>query len=527
MPFLRHKSKAPNVKVNSQVSYMAKAGLNLKDLPELLNPSYAIKNENYFVKSNGGLHKRGGIIEMITRAINKAPTMIKPWKGYFIFGYDKTIAAYNPLDGTITDIKTDWNTDAKFDGAPYGDFFFTGNTGNKVNYITESSGVFTITEIPTAPMSGVLKVIGPRLYAGVGTEVLYCGIDDGTDPPFTVWTISQSATDGGKASFRNAGDINSICSLGDIIIAFGDYGKWAFRITTQNDGIGNVVKTEDVVIDRIDMGGASGAITTPKGVFYVNSGGLWQLISLGQPNIPFSEQEGLTTINLGTDYFNDVNLDNCDLVYYARYSSVLITCAKQATSNNHVIVYNPDAKAFSIFTNWVINRWMSFENEIYAVSSVKMAIYKCFAGNSDNGASIGTNYLQEIHTGNLWTRQMLYGAYIKGLLSQNSNITVAFDIYDRTGSLIENKLRFAWTNHGQNTDLNEWGSAEWGKGEWGGDIGSEGLIENFDGMHSFIRNFQRIRVHITESSKLGHRIDWFSLDTRVKSNIRRRKLVKL
>jgi len=503
---------------------MGKAGLNLKDLPELMDPAFALNNENYFVMNNRGLSKRGGIVELITVAGNKAITLLEYWKGYYIFGYETTVAAYNPTTDTVTNIKTDWATNAAFSGAAYGDYFFVGNTGNKINYITETGGVFSITEIAGAPMSGVIRAIGPRLYAGVDNSIFYCQIDDGSDPPFQTWTPATTATAGGKASFRNAGTVKSICSLGDIIVAFCDNGKWAFKITTQNDGTGVIVKLEEVVIDRIDMGGASGAITCAKGLFYVNKAGLWQLISLGQPNIPYSEQESLTSILLSTDYFDDVNLDNCDIIYYDRFNTILVTCAKGSTQNNHVIAYNPDVKAFSKFRNWNINRWMSYASEIYGASSVKTTLYHCFSGNSDEGIDISVDYLQELKAGDLWTRQMLYGAYIKGLLHKESIITVAYDIYNVRGEPVSNKLVFEWTPQYSILITDGWGIAEWGRSPTGGDVDSSNLIECFAGMHQFIRNFQRIRIHITEGSQVFHQLDWTSIDARPKTSIRRRDL---
>lgn len=524
MPYSRIRVKPSNQKHTKAVSLMAKSGLNLRDLPQLMSPEFALLNENYFVTTDGGLIKRGGLVELITVAGNKSVTMFEEWKGYYIFAYETTVAAYNPATDTVTNIKTDWNTNARFSGAPYDDYFFVGNTGNKIHYVTEAAGVFSITEIAAAPFSGVIEAIGPRLYAGVGTDVYYCEVDDGTNPPFTDWTIAADSTAGGKVSFRNAGTVRAICGLGDIIVAFGDTGKYAFRITVQNDGAGNVVKVEDVVIDRVDMGGASGAIVTPKGLFYVNESGLWQLISLGQPNIPYSEQEGLTSVLLGTRYFDNISLDDCDIVYYARFSTILVTCAKQSVKNNHVIAYNTENKSFSVFKNWNINRWMTVDAEIYGASSVKTTLYQCFVGHSDDGIDIATNFLQELKCGDLWTRQMLYGAYIQGFLHPLTEAIVSFDIYNVRGELEENKLSFRWTAGYNVNDLDGWGQAEWGRSAWGGDADESGTLDSFAGMHKFIRNFQRIRIRITEGSQLPHEITWASLDARPKAEIRRRNL---
>ncbi|MEI6420913.1 MAG: hypothetical protein WCP55_01765 [Lentisphaerota bacterium] len=573
---------------------MAKGGLNLKDLAEFLNPSFALKNENFFVTNNRGLSKRGGIVKQLEIAGNKPVTLRKNWLDNDVIGYDKTVAIYNPTTGVTTSVKTNWNTNDSFSGCAYGDYFLVGNIGDKIHYISQtitygtqtsnftvgktitgaSSGAtaiiltdvdggatgtitlgsvvgifitgelitddnavvgsatttsgmtYAITELTNAPKSGVIVAVGARLYAGVGYKTYYSGLDDGTNPPFLNWTVTEVATDGGIVSFRNAGTVRSIASLGDTVISFGDTGKYAFRLNIQNDGTGTVVKVEQIVIDRVDMGGASGAITTPKGLFYVNSAGLWQMMSMGQSNIAFSDQEQLTSVNLGTDYFKDVDLTNCDLVYYARYSTILLTCAKASTQNNHVITYNHDMTAFSTFRNWNINRWMSRDNDIYGASSIKTALYHCFTGYADDGVSISTNYLQELKMSgtNPWSRQMLCGGYIKGLLHSLSVVRVALSIYNVRGEVENNKVVFDWTLQSNENKADGWGTAGWGTGSWGGDVDTSGLIESFDGFRQFIRNFQRIRINITESSKLPYQIDYVGLESKNKGNIRRRKL---
>ncbi len=530
----QHRAKPAEGNGALAMTTMGKAGLNLKDLPEFLDPEFALINENFFVANNRGLSKRKGLIKATEVAGGYPITMFKEWKGYFMFTYNKTLAAYNPATNAVITIKSDWVTDDRFAGAPYGDYFFVGNLGNKINYVTETVGVFIITEIAAAPKSSVIVAVGPRLFAGVGDSVMYCNVDDGTNPPFQIWNVAAIATSGGQVSFRNAGIVNAIASLGDTIIAFGDTGKFAFKLVTQADGTGTTIKIEEVVIDRVDMGGASGAITTPKGIFYVNSAGLWQMTALGQPNIAWSDQEHLTSVNLGTDYFNDVDLTNCDLAYFTRFSTVLVTCAKESSRNNHIIAFNHDMRAFSTFRNWNINRWMVTGDEIYGGSSIKTAIYHCFAGGADDGVAISVKYQQELklQTGvgkrrypvPLWDRQTFMGGYIKGFLHQLSVVGVVFDIYNRLGEKELNKLKLIWTPQSNNNTADGWGTAEWGKSAWGGDTDRSNLIESFDGNKRVIRNFQRIILNINENSKLPLEIDWVSIQSKPKGPIRRRKM---
>jgi len=117
--------------------------------------------------------------------------------------------------------------------------------------------------------------------------------------------------------------------------------------------------------------------------------------------------------------------------------------------------------------------------------------------------------------------------YIQGFLSSSSDITIRFDIYDRTGKLIKDKIRFQWTAQGSNSTFSGYNSAKYSSAAYGGDQDSARLIESFDGSDAFISNYQRIRLRITSGDKVPHIINWVSIDSQEKVKIRRRKLTKL
>jgi hypothetical protein len=400
---------------------MAKGGENLRDLPQLLAPQFALEMVNYLVTTDGGLEKRKGITHLFEVAGTAPVTMLEEYDtNHLIFGYGKTLAAYEISTDSITTIKNNFIASG-FSGQRYGDYFFVaspadnvgrvsrtlaydaqitnftvgstliGQTSGAIGTILEDidlgthgtltlgaiSGAFidneiikdsatgqalangtlgwTYAPIGAAPKAKVLKVIGSRLFAGNlstdNTAVMYSKVDDGSNPPFVNWTLDTLADSAGLLNYRNAGAVKAIESLGNNAIIFSEHGKWAFYINTM-DSAGALRKVDVLVISRLDFGGARSAKTTPKGLFYVNSAGLWQLISLGQPNVPFSDQEGLNSVLLGTKYFNDVNLDNADITYLARYNVVLITCAKNSVVNNLVIAFNVENKSFSELRGW-------------------------------------------------------------------------------------------------------------------------------------------------------------------------------
>jgi hypothetical protein len=574
---------------------MAKGGENLRDLPQLLSPEYALEMVNYLVTTDGGLEKRKGITHLFEVAGTYPILMLEQYDDdHLLFGYNKTLAAYEISTDTITTIKNNF-VSAGLSGQRYGAYFFVASPADTIGRVSRTldydgqtvnftvgkivtgtisgatgmilqdsdtgvagtltlgavSGVFinnealtdtaggtavvdgvldwTYNAIAGAPKAKVLKVIGARLFAGNldtdETAVAYSQIDSGANPPFLTWTVGTLADDAGLLSYRNAGGVNTIESLGNNAIVFSEFGKWAFYINTI-DSAGTLRKIDVLVISRLDFGGARGAKTTPKGLFYVNSAGLWQLISLGQPNVPFSDQEGLNSVLLGTKFFSDITLDNADITYLARYNTVLITCSKNSSANNLVIAFNVENKSFSELRGWNINRFLNINQTIYGGGALSTEVWKCFDGYADDGKDIWTEYYQELKTGELETRQMLLGAYCQGFLSKSTVLRVAYDIYDTKGVFVSDKLVTEWTAQGESPIGEGYGVSSWGLSGFGGDVDTAGLYETFDGSRFYIRNYQRIRIKITGNDKLPHAIVWIKLLAKSKVPIRRRKITQ-
>jgi hypothetical protein len=507
---------------------MAPKGINLHELPQLLNANEALNIENYLITAQGQLVKRGGLQKIFEVAGDVKITMLEKYTDdILIFGYGTTVARYTISTDTVTNIKTDFSSNNGFNGARYGEYFLV---VNGVDKMWRMDNAFAITEISASPISDNLLIANNRVVAlALSTNkgaAKYSATDDGTDPPFSDWTEGVLADDAGTVYFRNAGDIQSAAMLGDQIVVLADDGKWAFYINTI-DSAGALTKIDIFTQYRIDSGGSRGAINTSSGLFYVNEAGLWQLISVGQPNIPYSDQEKRTSVLLGNTFFDDLDLSDASLVHDAKRGFIFLTCRQNSATNNLVLAYSIETQAFMKITGWNVERWLNIGQTIYGASSIKTAVYKCFTGADDDGLEIGTDYLQEIKLGDLFTRQVLQGCYVQGLLSESTSLKVRFDIYDRTGKLIKDKAQFTWTSQNDADSFSGWGTAAWGGAAWGGDVDTSGLIESFDGCRPFIRNFQRVRLHITGSDTLPHTLNWVSLSARVKANIRRRKLTKI
>jgi hypothetical protein len=407
----------------------------------------------------------------------------------------------------------------------------TDNNGTPGSATVNGTVGWTTTDVTNAPIGAVVRANSGRLFIGRlstdQTGVAYSSQDTGSNPPFNgVWTVGANATDPGLVYYRNAGAVQDIVFLGANVVVFSDFGKWAFQISVLDSG-GTIKKTDITIIDRTDLGGAKG-ITTPKGIFYVNEGGLWQIVSLGQPNIPFSEQESLNSVLLGSKFFDDIDLSQADLVYSPKYQCIFITCANDAEVNNFVIGYNLEYKAFFTFTGWNLNRFLysNSQNKIYGFGANSNIIFECFSGWDDNGNDVWYQYRQELKTGDLETRQVLYSQYIQGFLSASGEIEIRFDIYDVEGNFVPNKRVLNWTSSGSTSVSDGYGIASWGTSAWGGDVDVTGLLECFAGGKYKIANYQRIILDLNGHDKLPHALTWVKLGAQPKAKIRRRNLTQ-
>jgi hypothetical protein len=406
--------------------------------------------------------------------------------------------------------------------------------------VTDSSGGsadadgtldFTYTTITNAPIAWGLKIIGNRAYAfrlrENEAESKYSEVDDTSNPPFDDWTSTTAADDGGSVNFRNAGPIRSMVQLGQNTVAFSDNGFFAFFINTI-DSAGTLKKVEVIQNYTEDYGGARGAIETNLGVFYINEAGLWQMVAVGQTDVPMSRQQVLTSTLLGSEYFKDTDQTSSDLVYDINQKCVFVTVAKDSPFNNLVIGLKPELEN-SMFEiqNWNINRFAKSGDTIYGASSVKTTVYKLFDGYDDDGLNIGTEYYQELPLDTLFHAHSLNGAYCAGFLTPDDELTISFDIYDLQGVFQGEKEKCLWTGTGTASDYDEWGSAQWGGSAWGGAFNTSGLVKSFSGGSPTIRNFQRILVRITSGNKTRHIINWISARTTQKQPIKRRNLTKI
>ena len=513
-----------------KVSTMAHKGLNLEGLPEMMNLDYAKGFVNYIPYSYG-IGTRGGLSEAANKVGSTVgSTLFKHFFGTnFIIGYGTSIEYLDISTGVFTVIKNDFSASTRWGGGRYGEYFFVTNGVDKPWRIDNT---FAIAEVANAPICYDITFIGARAVA-VGlasdpTAVQISEVDDGSNPPFDTWSIGTLATDGAVVSYRNAGDAKACVPLGEYFVVFSDNGYFAFAVS-QLDSAGTLKKIEQIQDYVTDHGGAKGAISTPKGIFYVNESGLIQMTQVGQTDVPYSRQQKIVSVLLNDTYFDNANFDDADMIYDETQNLVLLTFANGASVNNKIVAYKTSDEITAIFeiTGWTLNRFTKYDNDIYASSSTDGKFYKCFDGYTDDGLSISCEYNQELPLQGLWTSHSLKKFYSKGFLSTDSVIDVAFDIYTTDGAPIKNKRVNRWTAQRNDNLVDGWGSASWGNSAWGGDFDLSNMVESFDGCAPRIANAQRISVKFTSSVTVPHIINWFSAEVENKSPIRRRKQEKI
>lgn len=500
-------------------SMMPKMGINREAFSQVMGFDFAISLINY-IPHPYGLEIRKGIKAAFERAGSIGITLLQEFtEGVWIVGYGTKVEAYNESTEAWTTIKSDF-TSGTFDGDRYGEYFFVTNGIEKIHRINSS---LAITEVSAAPISTGLKAIGPRLYAWFGDLITYSEVDDGSDPPFDDWTQTTAADMGGTVRFKNGKNVRAVLPLGPYIVSYYDEGQAAFFINTI-DSAGTLKKLEVIQDYTEDFGGATGAISTADGIYFVNEAGLWITLNVGSTDTPKSKQQGVVSVNLGNEYFEGVDQTKVDMIYDQNQRCVFVTLAKNSTANNLVIGYKPEMKAMFEFRGWNISKFAKSGQKIYGASSVKPTVYEMFEGYDDDGLAIGTEVIQEVPLKTLFHAHSLTEFYAGGALSPASVIKVAFNIYDLEGKCRTEKATMTWTPQYQKGNSDGWVSAIWGQSQWGGGVNLSGLVECFDGGSVKINNFQRLLCKTTSSSKSRHILYWNAFKTIRKQPIKRRHI---
>lgn len=396
--------------------------------------------------------------------------------------------------------------------------------------VLSSALVWNSAAVDSAPIGSVLGLVGGRLMIGRlqedETALAYSQLDTGTNPPYAGWGTGDGVNDGGRWYYKAAGKVNAITSYGNATVVYHENGYTAFSIDSIDLG-GTLSKVDTFLDAKIDEGGERGAINTEKGILSASEKGIAQLLSVGQKDVPFSQQKVEVTNDLSDAYFSDVSFEDTDIVYDNYQELVFITCAKNSVVNNLLIGYSFKVQALFEITGWGISRFVFDNGVLYGADAENAKLYRLFDGYDDDGEAISSEFVQEFNPGALTMKNNLYKMYFQGLLSDSSEIQIDLDIYKRTGEFVPSYQSWLWTA----TTLGSYGSgAGYNRAynsPYGGSNTEAGLTNSFEGLNSRIHNFQRLIVKLTCTDRLPHTINYITAETKNVANIRTRNITKL
>lgn len=519
-----------NNRQSMQFSQMAKKGLNLEGLEEMMSLDYAKKFINYIPYSFGIVPRQGLETQGEKEGLTSGATLFKHFTGTkFIYAHDTVVEYFDIATGEFTVIKDDFSANTRWGGGRYGDNFIVTNGVDKP-YRINTSMVASI--ISNAPICDDIVFIGTRAVAiSLSTDetaVQLSEDDDGTATPFSAWNTGTGSTDGAIVRYRNAGKARSVVPLGPYYVVLSDNGYFSFNIR-QLDSNGTIKKVEETIDYIADFGGGRGAISTPMGVFYVNEVGLWQLLQVGQTDVPYSRQQKLTSVLLNDSYFQNANFANTELVYDETQKMIMVSYADGSTVNNRILAYkkSDEIEAVFEFEGWAINRFTKYDDKLYGCSSVDGKIYECFKGWTDNGADVGVEYAQELPLKSPYLRHRVNEFASKGFLSRDSAIDVHIDTYTLDGAPIKSKCKKRWTANRNDDKAKGWGSSGWNIDAWGGDADTSKMVECMDGFNARINRAQRVTVRFTSNVNCPHVINWFGCNIEDGAPIRMRGMTTI
>jgi len=403
---------------------------------------------------------------------------------------------------------------------------------------TSSVVTFNIEAVTNAPKAKYFTTIGKRgMLFNLATDSSgynYSAADTGANPPFNTWATGTGYNDPGAGSYRNGGAINDCVMIGDNVFLGQQKGWYAFKIS--QTVLADISSKFDQEVQVNSDFPVYRCVVTNVGMLVASSSGIWRMRSLGQPNIPFSEQWELLTDDLGEDYFPDVNFDNVDITYDSLRGFVYASIGKDSVVNNVVLAIkveiagkNTTVKtgATSILTGWNIYKFLQKGNDIYGTSAIDGIRYKLFVGQKDVNSSIHCEYLQELKFG-LADVFILEEFFAKAEMSPTSSLVVSFDTYDETGYYEARRRSYTWTpRHSYTSGSSGWGEASYGSAGWGGGALESGLIQDFTGAKPKLRQLSRVYLRIESDDYAEHVLNWFSANVTITKQVRNRQLSEI
>jgi len=378
----------------------------------------------------------------------------------------------------------------------------------------------------SAPYAKVLKVWGKRLLAGNtynataaegDVSEMYASSED-TGNYIDDWTIGSEIGKAFKTLNRRAGELKSIGIVNNQVVQLFDTGKNGFTLQTIDVGTSGLQQNTRFDFDKYDFGGAKNALSTVNGIFYANEFGVFWLAGGLEDKV-----EEFSITNILGDEIDNYNFDNIDIIDLPLDNKIVISCAKDGTENNTLLVFDTSTRAISTISGFAFNELIRNGNDIYATNDGK--IYLLFDGYDADGANIWCEYhTPEITFGDETDVKDLKEISIIGKLSLNS-VKVSIDVWDRDGYLLEDNIILIWT-----ADAVAYGYQQgYGKISYGGGssyyVGS--YVNNVGHLKIRLKKFTKIKIKISENSMYPLEINKIiPTDIRVRKSIRKNNLVR-
>lgn len=327
---------------------------------------------------------------------------------------------------------------------------FTGAISGSATY----TATLDYLELPNAPKCKYITTMkhgaGSHLLTGntngSESESKWSERDVNTGFPFYGWSFTSltapKPAEGYFTVFSEGGALNSIVFNDKRIYQFYDDAISVFHL--ENINVDTVGLIQNVVTDFSQENfGGNKAIGTDYGVFYCNENGIFQIVfggtaPTGNPISPL----------LGEDLIEDLDFSDCDMEWDGQ-TRLLITVKKKSSVNNHVLVYDMEAKIWTSIPPWNMRRMCRIGKKMYGVDSSAMKLYELFNGYDDNGVDIPCRILFGQQTlGDPTLMKILKQFYIEGQLSFSSVVRIDFHTWNKKGVVTESKQKLFWLGGG-------------------------------------------------------------------------------
>lgn len=373
----------------------------------------------------------------------------------------------------------------------------------------------TSTEINDSPTSKIIEVLDTgtelrtQLFTGQTfsdeSEIIVSEVDDGSFPPYENWTQGTNLDQGFKTLNRTKGKVRTINSLGQQIVVGQQKGRNGFTLSTDSSGLVRVLNKSF----NNRQSGLYKAMETDIGLVCINKSGAFIIPVEIQGRETSNSTISITQDKLEDEFFDDVNLDNVDIIEDTKRDLIYFTMAKDSQKNNLILAYNKKTGSLVQYL-MNINRFTKIDDVIYGFSSIDGRIFEMFIGSDDDGQPIPTDYQQELQLGDLSGRHDLSNFIIQALIVEGSTHFLDINIKDNQDVLQESVSKRKLVGEIPESVMASWGTAGYGISSWTTGLkGSKNNSKTYQDPDLAVKDFYRVSVRLTSNDKYPAEYNFF------------------